>query len=111
MRRTPPDLGLETEQLTLPGMGVSPEAAGVVEIGGQERSRSEVIARECVENDEPFFVLRAQDIFSVMAVHNYAKVVDEYGPLNTEFHGAVSDAARAMREWQMAHPERVKYPD
>ena len=79
--------------------------------GEQERSRSEIIAIECVESGEPFFVLRAKDMFSVMAVNNYSKLVDEYGPLDTEFHVAVLDIAQEMREWQMAHQDRVKYPD
>ncbi len=74
-------------------------------------SRSEQIAIECVENSEPFFVLRAKDIFSVMAVHNYAKLVEEYGPLDIEFHGNLSDLVQEMREWQQSNPDRVKYPD
>ncbi len=74
-------------------------------------SRSERMAQECIEAGEPFFVLRAKDMFSVMAVHNYAKLVEEYGPLDVEFHGAVTDSAQEMREWQQANPQRVKYPD
>ena len=77
----------------------------------EKLSRSERIALECMENDEPFFVLRAKDIFAVMGVNNYSKLVDEYGPLDVEFHAAVMDVAQEMREWQMANPERVKYPD
>ncbi len=101
----------DPEQLTLPGIGVSTEAAGVVEIGGRQPSRSEFIAAECVESGEPFFVLRAKDIFSVMAVHNYSKLVEEYGPMNIEFHGNIGDLVHEMREWQQANPDRVKYPD
>ncbi len=74
-------------------------------------TKSELIAVECVERDEPFFVLRAKDIFSVMAVHSYAKLTEEYGPLDTEFHEHVTEAAQEMRNWQLANPEHVKYPD
>ncbi len=77
----------------------------------EKLSRSERIALECMENHEPFFVLRAKDIFAVMGVNNYSKLVDEYGPLDVEFHEAILDVAQDMREWQMANPERVKYPD
>ena len=76
-----------------------------------EASRSERMVAECVAAEEPFFVLRAKDMFSVMAVHNYAKLVEEYGPLDLEFHGNVGDAVQEMRAWQMANPDRVKYPD
>ncbi len=101
----------EPKQLTLPGIDVATEAGAVVEIGQRQPSRSEFIAAECVESGEPFFVLRAKDIFSVMAVHNYAKLVDEYGPLDMEFHEGVTLMAHKMREWQQANPDRVKYPD
>ncbi len=73
--------------------------------------RSARMAQECIDADEPFFVLRAKDIFAVMVVYKYQQLVDEYGPLDTEFHMHVADAAEEMREWQMANPERVKYPD
>ena len=118
MPRTPPDLGtadesgMETdpvgivrgrkppEQLTL----FDPDDLDIV-------SRSERIAQECIDSREPFFVLRAKDIFAVMAVHNYAKLVEEYGPLDTEFSMSVMDSAEEMRKWQVANPERIKYPD
>ncbi len=87
------------------------ELIDLVEAEGPGLSRSEQIAVECIENDEPFFVLRAKDIFSVMAVHNYAKLTEEFGPLDVEFHEAVTEAGKEMRRWQMANPERVKYPD
>ena len=103
------------KQLQFPVMGVLSETDAVVEIGlddiNEKLRRSERIALECMENDEPFFVLRAKDIFAVMGVNNYSKLVDEYGPLDVEFHAAVMDVAQEMREWQMSHPERVKYPD
>ncbi len=92
------------EQLTLFEDG---EYTGEME----DRDRSAHIALECMQSGEPFFVLRAKDIFAVMGVNNYSKLVDEYGPLDVEFHAAVMDVAQEMREWQMANPERVKYPD
>ncbi len=106
MGRTPPDLGTadESEQMAQLTLFDRDEI-------GEKLSRSERMALECMETDEPFFVLRAKDIFAVMGVNNYSKLVDEYGPLDVEFHAAVLDVAQEMREWQMANPERVKYPD
>ena len=94
----------EPEQLTL-------FEAGAFDTTDEELGRSANIALECMDSGEPFFVLRAKDIFAVMGVNNYSKLVDEYGPLDVEFHAAVMDVAQEMREWQMANPERVKYPD
>ena len=69
------------EQLVLPGMGVTTEVSAVVEIGGQEPSRSERIALECIADDEPFFVLRAKDTFAVMGVNNYSKLAENLATL------------------------------
>ncbi len=81
------------------------------EAGDRKPSKSERIVQECLHDNEPFFVLRAKDIFSVMGVHNYLKLVEEYGPVDYAYQEGVSGVARDMREWQTSHPDRIKYPD
>ncbi|KKM76096.1 hypothetical protein LCGC14_1383590 [marine sediment metagenome] len=74
-------------------------------------SKSELIVQECLRDEEPFFVLRAKDIFSVMGVHNYLKLVEEFGPVDFDYQEGVARVAITMREWQTSHPARIKYPD
>lgn len=81
------------------------------EAGERKTSKSELIVQECLRDDEPFFVLRAKDIFSVMGVHNYLKLVEEYGPVDFDYQEEVARVSINMRNWQTAHPERIKYPD
>ncbi len=76
-----------------------------------ELTKSERIAIECVENDEPFFVLRAKDIFSVMVIRNYQKMVEDYGPYDQDFQIAVAEEVERMRDWQHGHSSLVGYPD
>lgn len=69
------------------------------------------MVEDCLDNDEPFFVLRAKDIFSVMAVRNYGDLVEKYGPLDFDFQKRLLEHAERMREWQVSNPSLVKYPD
>lgn len=93
------------EQLKLPiELDVYPKALDYLGKTGR-------IVRECLVNQEPFFVLRAKDLFSVMAVRNYLKLVEEYGPYDPEFDEGVMECIQQMREWQQNNPGQVKYPD
>lgn len=78
---------------------------------GDSLSKSERIAVECRSTGEPFFVLRAKDIFSVMAVREYASLVEQYGPVDYDFQEQLEEQVKSMREWQIRHPYEVKYPD
>lgn len=62
-----------------------------------------------IGEDEPVFLLRAQDHFAPHNLLDYAARADETGL--TEMAAAVRKQATAMREWQQAHPDRVKHPD
>ncbi len=79
--------------------------------GEQVLTKSEEIVIDCVNNDEPFFVLRAKDIFSVMLIRNYQKMVEDYGPYDQDFQIAVADEVERMRDWQHGHSRLVGYPD
>jgi len=69
------------------------------------------IIKECSASGEPVFVLRAKDIFSVMAVTEYARIVELYGPLDQELAMGVHDQLEKMKNWQRTHVGEVRYPD
>ena len=52
---------------------------------------------------EPYFLIRAQDVFSPAAVQAYATISQQRKSLHT-----VIDAFLA---WQKANPDKVKVPD
>lgn len=72
-----------------------------------------------IPEDEPIFILRAQDQCSVLSVFDYAfryqRAVEADGDrMNQEqrdFHAEVIDVHSQMDEWQLAHPSKVKIPD
>lgn len=58
---------------------------------------------------EPWFALRARDVYSVKGVEAYAKLCEEMGLVD---HAAgVRQAIKQMFEWQCANPDKVKIPD
>lgn len=73
--------------------------------------------------DEPLFLLRGQDEAAPNAIAAPTEAEQEYGGIGDYCSGAmvagaedeylatVFVAARAMREWQAANPDRVKVPD
>jgi len=76
-----------------------------------------------ISEDEPIFVLRAQDrLYTPMlavyeqlylsTVRASKPVTDSYlGDLEAEFADNVSDSYEAGRNWQKANADRVKIPD
>ena len=89
---------------------------------------------ERLHPDEPWFTLRAQDIFAPYAVREYASFLRAYaaglqanraepdqrltlGGQDAEIAGLRMMAeecetrAAEMLQWQASHPERVKVPD
>jgi hypothetical protein len=60
-------------------------------------------------DDEPWFFLRAQDERAPMAVDHYANLLDNVG----DHKGAaeVRLIVKAMYDWQVENPHRVKHPD
>lgn len=63
-----------------------------------------------LHKDEPVFIFRAQDILSVWALEEYARVVEKYDPHGPHLESIV-DAADTFRQWQKANPSLVKLPD
>lgn len=66
---------------------------------------------ESLEEDEPFFIFRAKDIFSIMVLANYAEIIEKYGPDDADFHRDVIDQLLAFKHWQRNNVEKVRYPD
>jgi hypothetical protein len=66
-------------------------------------------------DDEPVFVLRAQDLLSVSLVYRWADELAGYAvrrgiPIPDKVKLAQEDALK-MSAWQAANPVRVKMPD
>lgn len=62
-----------------------------------------------VADDEPIFVLRAQDANAVEAIQHWWSMSRE--SLTDEHKNEVSDCIVRFEQWQAAHPDRVKAPD
>lgn len=63
-----------------------------------------------IPDDEPVFILRAQDEVAPDAVEDYAYTSRDRG--SPESHvNAVLAAAADMRAWQLNNSDRVKVPD
>lgn len=52
---------------------------------------------------EPFFLIRAQDVYSPAAIQAYAAISQRHH----EIHPVVTE----FLEWQKANPDKVKKPD
>jgi len=76
-----------------------------------ERSKGERIVHQCLQDDEPFFVFRARDIFTIMVLKHYMKIVEDYGPDDPDFQSTIVDFITELRMWQSIHPRQVRYPD
>lgn len=59
--------------------------------------------------DEPWFLLRGQDIFTPEMMRYYASALLTAG--RTEMAADVRSHADAVEAWQLLHPEFVKTPD
>jgi hypothetical protein len=63
-----------------------------------------------VPDDEPIFILRAQDAASVGTLQHYAQLCSEWGSPPTHIDNAHRVTER-FDEWQQAHGPQVKAPD
>lgn len=61
-----------------------------------------------VDDDEPIFVLRAQDKTAPATIRYWEGRQYNLSPTRT---GEVHKLIALIEEWQAAHPERVKMPD
>ena len=64
---------------------------------------------EILNDDEPFFLIRAQDRLAPAVVLMYAVAAKNQGLL--ELSQAVGAVAVEFAAWQAAHPDMVKNPD
>jgi len=62
------------------------------------------------DDDEPVFILRAQDLISVMVLHEYLRLLEIFDPHGEKMVSAV-DKMNEFRKWQHANPSRVRLPD
>jgi hypothetical protein len=60
---------------------------------------------DIIPDDEPIIIFRARDLFSEYALSGYLKYIEG------EHYKAVKTRYIQFRNWQEAHPERVKKPD
>jgi hypothetical protein len=76
-----------------------------------DRSKGERIVHQCLENGEPFFVFRARDIFTIMVLKHYIKIVEDYGPDDPDFQWTIVHFINELKDWQRDHVSQVRYPD
>lgn len=69
------------------------------------------IVESCIAGGEPYFVFRAKDIFSVMAITEYLRIVEQYGPEDHEMQRGICQALAQFKEWQGQNVNLVRYPD
>lgn len=62
-----------------------------------------------IPEDEPIFILRAQDKFSTETVAAYADIV--FDEVSTDFNDGMDENEKQFREWQSANKDKVKIPD
>lgn len=63
-----------------------------------------------IENEEPTFTFRAQDILSVLVLDEYARLLERYDPASEKLAHVVEEINK-FREWQRSNPGKVKLPD
>lgn len=63
-----------------------------------------------IPEDEPVFVLRAQDRAAPVTVAGWAILAQYAGSPREKYRGA-TDQADAMVQWQKENPDKVKVPD
>lgn len=63
-----------------------------------------------IPEDEPVFIIRAQDIASIDAILGYATEAEDHGAA-PELLSGVMNVVSKFEQWRSANPERVKIPD
>ena len=63
-----------------------------------------------IDNEEPTFTFRAQDILSVLVLDEYAQLLERYDPASEKLV-RVTDELNKFRDWQRSNPGKVKLPD
>lgn len=69
------------------------------------------IIQECAASGEPIFVFRAKDLFSVMVIREYQKLIEEYGPDDGHMITDIEVRLSEFKSWQRENVTQVRYPD
>jgi len=81
---------------------------GVVPVAPVSGKAGEILQH--LHKDEPVFIFRAQDLLSIFALEEYARVIEKYTPHGPQLESIV-EAKNQFRAWQIANPSKVKLPD
>lgn len=76
-----------------------------------DRSKGEKIVAECLNDEEPFFVFRARDIFTPMVLKHYIKLLEDYGPDDPDMQADIVRFINLLKDWQKKNVAEVRYPD
>lgn len=63
-----------------------------------------------IPDDEPVFILRAQDMLSLPLINAYVYLADEHG-CEDEFFEKLNVTSYGFKKWQNEHSSQVKRPD
>jgi hypothetical protein len=63
-----------------------------------------------IPEDEPIFIIRAQDDVSIEAIAKYAGLAEKAG-VNPNFLSGLVDVQLQFGEWRRVNREKVKIPD
>lgn len=63
-----------------------------------------------IPEDEPVFVLRAQDVLSMLTIREWLRMAERFEVRERKIAGAEDDLQQ-FREWRHSHSSRVKLPD
>lgn len=61
--------------------------------------------------DEPYFVVRAQDILAQKMIRHYINELGEFGMMNTQIWKDILAHLDRLEDWQDANRDKVKIPD
>lgn len=80
---------------------------------GSISGKAAKIIADCAQSDtgEPIFVLRAQDIFSIMGIAGYLDLIEKFSPNDHNMEAELCDVIEMFKRWQSENRDQVRYPD
>ena len=66
---------------------------------------------ETIPDDEPVFILRAQDALAVPRIQEWITAADQAGVPLSKITNAIDQHRDPFLVWQAANPSKVKLPD
>lgn len=88
-----------------------PDQKGPYRIEGQVQGKAGHILSKVLETGEPFFILRAKDIFTPMVIREYLRLIEQYSPEDHEFQQDLVQVLTNIRNWQKSNIGLIRYPD